>query len=120
MQKIEIPVGGMTCAACQARVQRALAKAPGVEDATVNLLLHNASVTFDPDATSPEQLIEAIRKTGYEAELPAEGEGTGWAAAFARQEEEERLGEAEVRQLSWKAGVSLAAGVVAMLISMPM
>jgi Cu+-exporting ATPase len=118
MQKIEIPVGGMTCAACQARVQRALAKAPGVEDATVNLLLHNASVTFDPDATSPQQLVDAIRKTGYEAELPAAGGESGWAAAFARQEEEERLQSAELRRLAWKAGVSLVAGVVAMWLSM--
>ena len=118
MATIEIPVGGMTCAACQARVQKALAKAPGVEDATVNLLLHNASVTFDPDATSPAQLVETIRSTGYDAELPATNSGGGWAAAFARQEEEARLQGAELRQLRWKAGVSLGAGVVAMLISM--
>ena len=117
MQKIEIPVGGMTCAACQARVQRALAKAPGVEDASVNLLLHNASVTFDPDATSPEQLVDAIRKTGYEAELPS-GESTGWAAAFERQQDEERLQTAELHRLAWKAGVGLVVGLLAMLIPM--
>ena len=43
---INIPVGGMTCAACQARVQRALARTPGVEDASVNLLLLGALLVF--------------------------------------------------------------------------
>jgi Cu+-exporting ATPase len=117
--KISIPVGGMTCAACQARVQRALAKAPGVEDASVNLLLHNASVTFDPKATSPEQLVEAIRETGYQADVPSAGNDGSWSAAFARQEEEERLRAKELRELVWKAAVSLVAGVVAMVLSMP-
>src|SRR2546423_15126791 len=68
--QISIPVSGMTCAACQARVQRALARAPGVEDATVNLLLHNASVTFDPAATSPGRLVLADRGTGDQAQHP--------------------------------------------------
>ena len=116
---IEIPVGGMTCAACQARVQRALARAPGVEDASVNLLLHNASVTFDPVATSPEQLVEAIRATGYEASIPAAPNESGWAAAFAEEAERERTTARERRDLGWKASVSLVIGVLAMMLSMP-
>ena len=46
---ISIGVTGMTCAACQARVQRALTKAPGVERASVNLMTNDASVTYDDD-----------------------------------------------------------------------
>src|SRR3954452_12466205 len=88
--RINIPVSGMTCAACQARVQRALARSPGVEDASVNLLLHNASVTFDPSATSPEQLVEAIRATGYEAAVPAPRKASLWSVAFAEEAERER------------------------------
>ena len=116
---IEIPVGGMTCAACQARVQRALARAPGVEDASVNLLLHNASVTFDPEATSPEQLVEAIRATGYEASVPAASDKSGWSAAFAEEAEREQTIAREQRELGWKAAVSIVVGIVAMIVSMP-
>ena len=69
-----IPVSGMTCAACSARVQRTLEKTPGVSTATVNLITGSATVDFDPVTTSPERLVDAIRATGYGAELPREGE----------------------------------------------
>jgi Cu+-exporting ATPase len=68
--KVTIPVSGMTCAGCQANVQQALARAPGVAQANVNLMTSNATVTFDPEVASPEQLVEAVRATGYGAELP--------------------------------------------------
>ena len=68
-EQIRIPVSGMTCAACQARVQRALQKAPGVADASVNLMMNSAAVTFDPTISSPNALVDAIRATGYGAEL---------------------------------------------------
>src|SRR3954465_14497294 len=69
-EKITIPVSGMTCAACSGRVQRTLSAAPGVNDAAVNLMMANATVSYDPSATSPEALVEAVRATGYGAELP--------------------------------------------------
>ena len=109
----------MTCAACQARVQRALARAPGVEDASVNLLLHNASVTFDPEATSPERLVEAIRATGYEASVPAEPNESAWATAFAEEAERERTVAREQRELGVKGAVSVVVGIFAMVLSMP-
>src|ERR687896_2080629 len=96
--RITIPVSGMTCAACQGRVQRVLEKAPGVEDATVNLLLNNATVRFDPNATSPQRLVETIRGTGYGAELPAPTDGRGAVAqAFAEEEAQDRARDAEFR-----------------------
>ncbi|HYX80963.1 MAG TPA: heavy metal translocating P-type ATPase, partial [Gemmatimonadales bacterium] len=112
----------MTCAACQARVQRALARAPGVTDASVNLMLHNATVAYDPAATSPERLVDAIRATGYGAELPASAPPASvrWSAAFAEQEEQERERRRELRELTRKATLTVAAGVVAMLLSMPL
>ena len=67
---IELPVEGMTCASCQARVQKALGKQPGVADATVNLLMNNATVTYDPLVTGPDAFIAAVRKTGYDAAIP--------------------------------------------------
>ena len=116
---INIPVSGMTCAACQARVQRALARAPGVEDASVNLLLHNASITFDPAATTPEQLVDAIKATGYDASVPAEPSESQWSAAFAQETERDRALAREQKSLAYKAGISLAAGLIAMLLPMP-
>jgi P-type Cu+ transporter len=114
-----LPVGGMTCAACQARVQRALARAPGVEDAAVNLLLHSASVTFDPAATSPDRLVEAIRSTGYQSTVPAAPNESAWSAAFVEESERDRTIAREQRELAWKATISIAAGLLAMVLSMP-
>ena len=71
VEKFVIPVTGMTCAACHGRVQRTLSRTPGVDDAAVNLMMGNATVAYDPAATSPDALVETIRQTGYGAELPA-------------------------------------------------
>src|SRR6202171_6120366 len=105
----------MTCAACQARVQRALTSEPGVIDASVNLVTKSAAVRYNPAAVTPPRLIEAVRATGYEAELPASGEGA--ARAMSRREHAE---EREARELAVKATVSVVAGIVAMGISMLM
>ncbi len=52
-ERVTIPVSGMTCAACSGRVQRTLEKQPGVAAAAVNLMTRNATVEFDPAATTP-------------------------------------------------------------------
>jgi Cu+-exporting ATPase len=114
-RRVVIPVTGMTCAACQGRVQRTLAKTPGVVDAAVNLMMGNATVAYDPGATSPESLVERIRSTGYGAELPAPDR-----SAFEEQEARDRAQEEEFLELRRKAVASGIAGVVAMLLSMPL
>ena len=68
--RVAFPVTGMTCAACQGRVQRTLEQAPGVVDASVNLMTGTATVTYDPSSTSPDALVDTVRGTGYGAELP--------------------------------------------------
>jgi Cu+-exporting ATPase len=113
--KLEFPVSGMHCAACQARVQRALEKAPGVNSAVVNLMTGSATVAFDPAATSAEALLETVRGTGYGAELPDPSR-----SAQEEQEARDAAREAEFRDLKKKAIVSLVAGAIAMLISMPL
>src|ERR1700760_3893866 len=97
VERIEIPVTGMTCAACQSFVQRTLAGEAGVQDATVNLMLHNATVTFDPRVTSLAGLVNTVRGTGYGAELPVANESV--LAAQERNDEEQLH---EYRQLRWK------------------
>ena len=62
---VELSVGGMTCASCVARVEKALARVPGVQSATVNLATETASVRADRDVA--EAAMAAIRKAGYEA-----------------------------------------------------
>jgi len=115
LERVQIPVTGMTCAACQSFIQRTLAGETGVQDATVNLMLHNATVTFDPQVISPSGLVETIRRTGYGAELPIAGESI--LEAQERNDEEQLR---EYRALRLKALVSVLAGVVAMILSMPL
>ena len=67
---VTIPVTGMSCAACQAFVQKTLEQQAGVESATVNLLLQNATVRYAASGTSPNALVEAIRETGVLKEFP--------------------------------------------------
>ncbi len=113
--RVTLPVEGMTCAACQATVQRALSKAPGVSQAAVNLMMHEATVHFDPAATSPDQLVAAINDTGYVSRLPVAADtGTGADDQRERQQRHEYV------TLRTKSLVSLAFGAVAMLISMPL
>src|SRR5690349_16355893 len=91
-ETIRIPVSGMTCAACTARVQRTLAKQPGVDDANVNLMMKTATVTFDPAVAEPGRLVEAIRATGYGAELASPDQ-----TAFEEQEARDRATAEEYR-----------------------
>ena len=114
-ETVRIPVSGMTCAACQSRVQRTLQKQPGVADASVNLMMKSATVTFDPAAVSPDRLVDAIRATGYGAELASPDQ-----TAFEEQEARDRATEEEYRELKRKAIASGAAGAVAMVVSMPL
>ena len=112
-ERIRIPVAGMTCAACQARVQRALAQQPGVDDASVNLMMETASVTFDPSVATPERLVQAIRDTGYGAEVPVID-----VSVLEEQEARDRSQREELRSLTRRAIASGVAGVVAILLPM--
>jgi Cu+-exporting ATPase len=105
----------MTCAACQARVQRVLEREPGVATASVNLMLGNASVAYDPAQLTPERLIALVEATGYGASLPDADQG-----AIAAQAERDDTLQEEYLGLRRKAFVALAAGAVAMLFSMPL
>ncbi|WP_168791866.1 heavy metal translocating P-type ATPase [Paraburkholderia aromaticivorans] len=68
-QSTELAIGGMTCASCATRVEKALAKVPGVVGASVNLATETATVNLDGTAAAPDALIAAVKKAGYEATL---------------------------------------------------
>ncbi|HQU16276.1 MAG: copper-translocating P-type ATPase [Chromatiales bacterium 21-64-14] len=65
MQNIELGIEGMTCASCAARVERALGKLAGVQEASVNLATERASVAYDEARLTPAQILEAVREVGY-------------------------------------------------------
>ena len=114
-QGVTLPVTGMTCAACQSFVQKTLEKQPGVQKASVNLMMHNATVEYDPAATSPQRLVEVIRDTGYGADLPAPGR-----TAFEEEEARQREQAEEFRSLRLKAVITFLAAAVMMVVSMPL
>lgn len=64
----DLPISGMTCASCAGRVERALARVPGVSNVTVNLANERAHVLAEPQ-TDPDTLIAAVGKAGYGATL---------------------------------------------------
>lgn len=115
METLTLPVTGMSCAACSARVQRALEGTPGVGTATVNLMLHSAVITFDRSTLSPTDLVTVIERTGYGSSLPLPTE-----TAFEAQAAADRADDAEYHDLKRKSTVSFAAAALGMLVSMPL
>jgi Cu+-exporting ATPase len=69
-EHLELPITGMTCASCAARVEKKLNKLDGVA-ASVNYATEKASVAYDAGAIEPEQLVQAVEEAGYTADLPA-------------------------------------------------
>jgi Cu+-exporting ATPase len=108
-----IPVSGMTCAGCSGKVQRTLETAPGVSAANVNLITGSATVEYDPLTTNPERLVEAIRETGYGAELPAKTDST-----IELLDTQDRARAEEISDLRAKVWFSLLAGTLTMVFSM--
>ncbi len=58
---------GMTCASCAMRIEKGLKKVPGVIDAQVNLATERATVTYDPEQTGVEQMVQKVEAVGYKA-----------------------------------------------------
>ena len=70
-QTVALEVDGMTCASCVGRVEKALAKLPGVSSASVNLATETAQVQFTSGIASVEVLVAAVARAGYTAKLAA-------------------------------------------------
>jgi len=76
-----LPIEGMTCASCVARVEKALSRVPGVVSASVNLATEKAEVEVAGGNIDVESLIAAVRKAGYEARTPKAAGGAPAAAS---------------------------------------
>lgn len=75
VETVSLPIGGMTCASCTAKVEGALADLPGVTQANVNLATEKASVTFVPGLVGIEDFKQAVANTGYQVLEIEESEG---------------------------------------------
>ena len=69
-QTLDLGIGGMTCASCVARVEKALNRVPGVLSASVNLATERATVRFLSGATTFQDLAAAVEQAGYVLEAP--------------------------------------------------
>lgn len=89
--RLSIPITGMSCAACAARVQRKLEGTSGVGEAAVNFGSERALVSYDPAIVAPGGLVAVVRDTGYgarTAEVVLAIEGLEFAASTHRVERE--------------------------------
>ena len=71
-RRVVVPVQGMTCAACVARVERAIRRLPGVVDARVNLASARAGLELAPDGPSLEAIARAVEEAGYQVPLASQ------------------------------------------------
>ncbi|MFZ5976265.1 MAG: hypothetical protein GTN67_04235 [Hydrotalea flava] len=72
MQKVKMPVDGMTCSACQSNVKHAIKSIDGVSDVEVNLEKRYAYFTYDPQKVKVDQIQKAVNDKGYKAGNPQE------------------------------------------------
>jgi len=100
---VELPIGGMTCAACATRIGRGLNGLEGVDEANVNYATARAVVSYDPDSVDPATFDTAIRNLGYS--VAADGADEGAA-------------EEDLAELGRRLVVAFVLSVPAMLVSM--
>ncbi|HLI75748.1 MAG TPA: heavy metal translocating P-type ATPase [Acidobacteriaceae bacterium] len=112
-QEFSLHIAGMSCAACQSHVQRALSAVPGVKDASVDLLAHVAHITATANVAQ-EALKGAVRQAGYDVRTPS---GSSDAAPSATATDISEPGQGS---LGLRAALALTAGALAMLLSMPL
>ena len=109
-EEVTFGVGGMTCAACVSRVERALEGASGVVEASVNLATERAHVRYAA-GTDIEALYESVRRTGYEVVVAERGSTAEDAERQAREIDGRRLR----RRLFWAASLTLPLFVMEMV-----
>ncbi len=107
-QEVELDVQGMTCAACSARVEKALGKVPGVFQAEVNLAAEKARVQFDSGRVQPPNLVEAVKRSGYDASVVKE----------EQEEDRERRKSRQLKRMRGELIVSLCFAVPLLIVSM--
>ncbi len=103
-------IKGMHCASCVTMLERALKKVAGVQTATVNLATTKATVTYDPEKVTDEQLSSAVTNVGYQAVLAGEPQS---------EEDEQKEKQKELKDLRTKVMASLVLGALILWGSFP-
>ena len=67
LNKLDLGIGGMSCASCVAKIEKGLSRVPGVVEAKVNFAAEKATIEYDPAEADPSDLVGTVRKLGYEA-----------------------------------------------------
>ncbi len=90
-ERIDLPITGMSCAACAARIQKVLGQTPGVREANVNFATARATVEYDPQQITVKDLAETVHDAGYEVLVTSQPEENPDAEQTARQAEYQGL-----------------------------
>jgi copper-transporting P-type ATPase V len=114
---MEFDVSGMTCGSCAARVQRTLARQPGVRGALVNYATGRATVELEPGAAHADELLTAVRRVGYDAS-PVAPSASEQARTFEQLEQRERREQASLARRIVLA-VPLAAAITILTDTQP-
>jgi Cu+-exporting ATPase len=115
MSTVALDITGMTCAACSARVEKALSRTAGVSKAEVNLALERASVEAD-DSVPAQALVAAVEKAGYGARIRSTDEAVRRAADEKREDERRR----DERLTLWRFIISAALSLPLVVGTLPM
>ena len=113
MAQDKFDVGGMTCAACQAHVDRAVSKLDGVQSVAVNLLAGSMLVDYDPAQVSPDDICTAVDRAGYSASPVS----TGTDAANSSGNAQARSGAAHMESPTKKLEATASAMRTRLIIS---
>lgn len=108
MKKETIKIGGMTCAACSQRVEKAIAKQEGISSVSVNLATEKATFEYDPQIIRLSDIKDCVVKTGYQA-LSSDRNAV---------DEDKRRKEKEIKTLWTKFIISVAFGLPLLYIAM--
>jgi len=78
LERIDLPIVGMSCASCAQTIEKNLSQLKGVNNASVNFATSRATISYNPQETEVENFVSAIRKSGYDVgtlsiELPIQG-----------------------------------------------
>ena len=92
MKTEKFNVSGMTCAACQANVERCVRKLDGTQDVNVSLLANQMTVSYDENKVKESDIIHAVENIGYGAESAEKkaGDDTTEAGSFKKEWEDRK------------------------------
>ena len=111
-QSADLPLLGMSCSACAVRIEKALNRAEGVENATVNFATTRATVNYDAARTDPKKLREVVRDAGYDAIVQEEAAEGGAPA--------QSLQDAEIEARDREFGEQKRKFIIALVLTIPL